>query len=292
MQSRMFVVYCSPSGSTGRVAQIIEAELKRTASASVFSLDLGKEHDWTSTREMIRKAPAEVFLFIGSPVYRDQAVTPVMEFIHALPRVNQGFAVPFVTWGHACSGIALWEMGRALDERGFAPVAGLKVPSVHSLMWAAPQPLGHGHPDPEALSRVAEFTARFRAKLHDRSLRPLELDTLIDQPLELLGPMREKLEAPRVTMPKAVNESKCTQCGICRDECPASAIVLKPYPEVGPSCFDCFNCIRLCPEDAIEPTPSLPEIWDFIRKRAELVNEAPRIRTFLQEGEATSSDIS
>jgi ferredoxin len=285
MQTRVFVVYCSPAGSTRRVAETIEAELKRTTFGSAFSLDLGKEHDGSSIRELIRAAPAEVCLFIGSPVYRDLAVTPIMRFIQSLPRMDRGSAVPFVTWGHACSGIALWEMGRALHERGFTPVGALKVPSLHSLMWSAPEPLGHGDPDPAALRRVSEFTARVCTRLQDGSLRPLGLDALLDQPPERVGAMREKLEAARITMPKAVNEAKCTQCGICRDECPASAIVLQPYPELGTACFDCLNCIRVCPEDAIEPTPSLPEIWDYIRKRAELINEVPRIRTFLEEGE-------
>ncbi len=33
--------------------------------------------------------------------------------------MDGAIAVPFVTWGQACSGVALWQMGSALKEKGF-----------------------------------------------------------------------------------------------------------------------------------------------------------------------------
>ena len=58
-------------------------------------------------------------LFIGSPVYRDVAIAPVINFIEDLPQLEGNYAVPFVTWGQACSGVALWQMSAALIKKGF-----------------------------------------------------------------------------------------------------------------------------------------------------------------------------
>jgi hypothetical protein len=58
-------------------------------------------------------------LFVGSPVYRDAAVPPIMDSIEKLPQMDGAFAVPFVTWGQACSGVALWQMATAFIEQTF-----------------------------------------------------------------------------------------------------------------------------------------------------------------------------
>ena len=50
---------------------------------------------------------------------------------------------------------------------------------------------------------------------------------------------------------RSVDESLCTQCGICRDLCPADAIRLTPYPIFTDACISCYMCVRNCPEQAI-----------------------------------------
>jgi len=51
-----------------------------------------------------------------------------------------------------------------------------------------------------------------------------------------------------------VDESLCTGCGTCVDECPAGALDLEEsYPQVDPDkCIVCFCCQEKCPERAIE----------------------------------------
>lgn len=65
------------------------------------------------------------------------------------------------------------------------------------------------------------------------------------------------------------------------DECPAEAITLDPYPQFATGCFDCFNCIRLCPEQAIEPEITLAQLEERIRKRAEMMSERPYTQIFI-----------
>jgi len=55
------------------------------------------------------------------------------------------------------------------------------------------------------------------------------------------------------SMVPAVDESKCTACGLCGEICQYSAIVsLKTKPLVFPElCHGCLGCLLVCPEDAI-----------------------------------------
>ena len=82
-------------------------------------------------------------------------------------------------------------------------------------------------------------------------------------------------------LPKSVNAEKCSQCGICEEVCPAAAVDINPYPQFNSSCFDCFNCIRLCPEDAIEPAMSMGKIEAHIQERVRTINERPYTQIFL-----------
>jgi ferredoxin len=55
--------------------------------------------------------------------------------------------------------------------------------------------------------------------------------------------------------------------------CPVGAVSLDPWPVFDEQCFDCFSCIRECPEDAIVPSVSLEKIEANIRQRVETFNE-------------------
>ncbi len=106
----------------------------------------------------------------------------------------------------------------------------------------------------------------------------LPLEVLDYQPEEIAKEMKSKLPGPWVIIPKTFQEERCSQCGIYQEACPADAIILSPFPIFDASCFDCFNCIRLCPEDAIEPAVSMDKIHDHIRMRVETLNEKPLTR--------------
>jgi ferredoxin len=149
------------------------------------------------------------------------------------------------------------------------------------MMWGHEEPLGHGHPDAHDDRAVAGLAATLHHRLRTGNARPLALEVLDYQPPARAEDMKRKLSEPWKTTPKTLVTEKCTQCGICRDACPAAAIVMDPYPAVLRGCFDCFSCVRLCPENAWEPETCLPDLWAFIRKRAAVMKERPFTRVFL-----------
>lgn len=275
-----FVGYCSPAGSTRHVAGTIVKELHRQ-NLDVQEFDLGRAANVSAVFDRITESPRKTCLFIGSPVYRDLAVHPIMQFIEALPSTEQCFAVPFVTWGGVSSGIALWQMANALLNKGFAIAGAAKIPAAHSLLWQSSDPLGGGRPNTTDDEAVKQFVEEICTAMNKGGHRGLTLETLDYQPVQKALEMKKKLVEPPPVSIKAVKEDSCTQCGICTEHCPTGALSLNPFPQFGPQCMDCFNCIRECPEQAIEPNVSLWKLEEMIRNRAVLMNEPVRTKTFL-----------
>ena len=282
------IVYMSPNGSTRLVALALADGVSAAgASASISLVDLSI----AKTSEGFPQAPAggsvrasgrdQTCLFIGSPVYFNRAVPPVMNFIEGLPPTDGGWAVPFVTYGKACSGLALWQMARALKAKGYRIAGAMKVQAVHSLMWESGNPVAGGHPDTEELARARDFAEVLSHRLRDGELQDLDLHVLDYNREELKGELQAALEKPWPIMPKAVDGQICTECGVYADGCPVQTITLNPLPEFGDDCIDCFNCVRLCPEEAIASETSLEEIGEMVRRRVLTVNEPPLTEAFL-----------
>lgn len=279
MNYKSFVIYCSPSGTTGHIAKHIEKTLIKLKS-DVLIKDIGRKNDRFFVIEQLKSAKDNICLYIGTPVYGGHAVLPVIAFINELPEPKTSFAVPFVTWGGVCSGVALWEMGKRLLEKGYNLAAALKVGAVHSMLWQSKTPVCHGHPDMDDDKVVTELVIKVHKGLSEANLNRLRLQELDYQP-EMLGAELKKTSTETLMqmLPKrTVNEEKCTQCAICKQECPSDAINMEPYPVFTENCFGCFNCVRLCPENAIEA--DLSSIKEHIRKRKEQINEFPLTKVF------------
>ncbi len=85
-------------------------------------------------------------------------------------------------------------------------------------------------------------------KIPDFKLPPLGGEAITENPT-----IQEMLASKTNFRPK-VDQSLCTGCGTCVDQCPVSALSLKgDFPEVDAgTCITCFCCQELCPEKAIQ----------------------------------------
>ena len=281
-KKKVFIVYFSPAGSTRHVAEVIEKRFL-TLGAEVSSFNLAEcsgDVAMTISRQM-EDSEGKSCLFIGSPVYVSHAVPMVMDCIAGLKENTGAFAVPFITWGGACSGISLYEMGKELINKEFTLLGAAKILALHSLMWQLEDPLGKGHPDADDDRMVEEFVDHINQKLYEDNPKAIKLSDLAYQSEENHKEMETiSLQAAKAHMPKrTIDTELCNQCQVCSDVCPADAVTFTPYPEFGDDCVFCFNCMKRCPEEAINA--DLSEIWQRIKDRAAFFSERPCLQIFL-----------
>jgi ferredoxin/flavodoxin len=278
---KVFIVYFSAAGSTRHVAEIMEKRFKELAAEpSLYDLAENKDLCQTISRQ-IRRLGNDCCLIMGSPVYVSHAAPPIMHCISKLASVDGSYAVPFVTWGGASSGISLFEMARELSRKGFTILGAAKVLAVHSLMWQLENPLGAGHPNSADDKLIEQLVDETYSKMQSGAGEGMELSRLAYQSKEVHAEMEKvTLEMAKAHMPtRGVDEEICNQCEVCTEFCPTDAVTLSPYPVFGEDCVYCFNCMRTCPEGAIKA--DLTEVWERIRDRAAFFKERPHTQIFV-----------
>jgi len=274
-----FIVYCSPAGTTRKVALTIGSTLTEHGQ-SVASYDLSKSIDEAAIYCDIKNVQKDYCLFVGSPVYACHAVPVITRFLSRLPETTAGYAVPFVTWGGVTSGIALYEMAEMLAHKGYAIAGAAKILAAHSLMWQFDHPLGEGHPDEADENLVTQLITEVNDRIASKTVAPLSLSVLNYLPETVREPMTKMdLTSARQSLPqKAVDKNLCTQCNICTAVCPAHAITCEPFPEFNQNCIMCYSCMRFCPERAI--AADFSKLEERLTKRAEGFSEQPRSAIF------------
>lgn len=280
-KKKVFIVYFSPAGSTRHVTEVIEKQFLALG-AEVSSFDLAERSNnaaITISQEM-EASNGKSCLFIGSPVYVSHAVPLVMKCIAGLKENSGAFAVPFVTWGGACSGISLYEMGKELISKKFTLLGAAKILAVHSLMWKLEDPLGKGHPDADDDRIVKELVNYVNQQLHVDNPKGIKLSDMAYQTKENHKEMEKiSLQTAKAHMPqRSIDTELCNQCQICSEVCPTDSIAFTPYPEFDDGCVFCFNCMKQCPEKAINA--DLSEIWQRIKDRATFFSERPYSQIF------------
>ena len=132
--------------------------------------------------------------------------------------------------------------------------------------------------DDRMIEALLETVAGKLKKTDPPTLAPSVLDYQEKSIRDQMAQMSFEKAKSRFPKRKVLKE-RCTQCGVCVENCPVEAIHLTDVPEIGPVCIHCLNCVRLCPESAI--VADLQPVYEHLHERAEKIKERPCTQFFI-----------
>lgn len=176
----------------------------------------------------------EDLVIIAMPVYAGRVPALAVERLKRIPGNHAKCAVVAV-YGNRAYDDALLEMQDVATEMGFRVVAAVSAVAEHSIARV----YATGRPDAEDRKELAAFGAAIINKVEGS-------DTY--KPLALPGnrPYRAGNTGPFPTA-----DERCTDCGTCRELCPADAIPADNLRSVNKeACISCMRCLSVCPTKA------------------------------------------
>lgn len=133
----VFIVF-SPSGHTLIAARKFMSLLEDNG-ISCHMINITKNdkylQDFTITKTLVDDLGEHHLLIPCAPVYAGHCEQNMLRTIRALPRKKEKQipAIPLVTYGGVHSSVALEEMGKALNDKGYIPIMGIKIAAEHTL---------------------------------------------------------------------------------------------------------------------------------------------------------------
>ncbi len=270
---KTLLICFSQTGNTRRIAKCIqEGIVEANSDCNLMTL---KEVNLGDVRSYD-------LVGIGCPVYYLREPFNVGNFLESLPQLDGQHWFVFCTHGNVIGNV-FPSVSKKLSDVN-ATVIGYHHSYANISVPFYPRPsYTSGHPDEHDLNEAI----RFGREIVDRSRLISEgRKDLIPPP----GPVstgewldaakRFSPELLKQVMPKLrINLEKCTECGMCKDQCPVDGIDIAVDPaRMQNPCISCWNCTIVCPVQAIGAD------WE------PLVRMAPdyyrRYRIALEEAEA------
>ena len=190
---------------------------------------------------------------ISVPSYGGRVPGPAVEILCDL-KGNGAKAVLVVVYGNRAIDDTLVELSDVLENSNFTCIAGIQAVAQHSLIPS----FGAGRPDNDDAHELQAFA--------EEILETMKTENY-SKALSFPG-SRPYVEFPGVPL-KPKTTGKCTQCGLCAQECPAHAIPKKnPKLTNNEKCISCMHCVYVCPEHARKISPIMVKVAETKMKKA------------------------
>ncbi len=242
-------VYFSPTGTTKtiikNIAEGMQAEHIKMMDCTIRSKRKGDSFVHSSD-----------IVILATPVYYGRVPEEVVPFLKTLSAENTP-AVLAVVYGNRDYDDALLELHDISVAQGFIPVAGGAFIAEHSYSDSS-RPIAHARPDSDDIGKAQTFGFKIMEKLKKlESLNDLgkihipgNIPYLEPVNLHMIKQVRETLSFTPVT-----DADKCTQCGLCAENCPTVAIDPDNVSKIDKwQCMICFACVKHCPVEAKQMT--------------------------------------
>lgn len=220
----------SPTYGTSHAASLLAEQLEwNIPCENVKKLNL------TTPQERAREYffGSNDLVIVACPVYGGQMppVEKLFENLHG----NQTPCILVACYGNRNYDDTLAQMQKVMARQDFICVGALAciIPHVFS------DKVGAGRPNVDDLSKIAAFANTLKRKF--------EVDTF--EQIQVPGNPDPEVK-PRKDIPKALDNEKCTKCGLCSVSCPVGAINPVSLEIDTSKCINCMRCAFVCPEKA------------------------------------------
>lgn len=235
----------SPTGGTGRAAQIIASEW----SESVMTIDLSDPADDFSKYVF---EPGDVVL-IALPSYGGRVPAVAAERL-SKTRGNSAYCVLLCVYGNRAYEDTMVEMADIAKECGFTVVTAVSAVAEHSIMHQ----FATGRPDGKDAQKLQSYARTI--------LEKIETKMPSDTP-QVSGNRPYKKFGGVGLVPKATGN--CTKCGLCRKQCPVQAIGSNDEMRADPGkCISCMRCVVKCPNSARKVNAGMVAAASLAMKKA------------------------
>jgi ferredoxin/flavodoxin len=235
IQSLKLVCF-SPTGTTKAIIQGVARGINQS---TVELIDITKPN---ARKQQLQTSENEL-LVVAVPVYVGRVPALLIEWLHAIKARNTP-AVCIVVYGNREYDDALLELKDIMTKRGCIPVACAAYIGEHSFSNSE-TPIAAARPDANDLNH-AELFGR---KINEKLLSISSVDHITDINVPGAYPYRGDSKTWIVDF-IAIN-NKCSQCGVCAEECPVGAIDLEnSILRDKEKCILCCACIKCCPQNA------------------------------------------
>lgn len=218
----------SPTGGTKQVADIIT----KVWGMSVNEIDLtNAKTDYTALS--LKKEDIAV---IAIPSYGGRVPSLAADRISKI-RGNQAQCVIVCVYGNRAYEDTLIELKDIAEKSGFKVIAAVAAIAEHSIMhqYAA------GRPDTQDKQELQDFAEKILEKINSGVAETSTMQIPGNYPYKKAGGVG--------LVPKADN--KCTNCGLCAENCPAQAISKENLKAAdSKKCISCMRCVVKCPQSA------------------------------------------
>jgi ferredoxin len=285
MAESVQALFFSPTGGTQKILSTIAKSMDLDEKPSI-DLTLRK------SREAFTGEVVGDIVLVGSPVYAGTIPYPFLESLVHLDGRGK-WAVPIAVYGNRSADSMIEEMVKVLREDGFNILAAATFISKHSYA-VQDHPWGVGRPDEKDLTIAAEFGRRVAEKVRSDRTEITVSNKLSarwwgfltpdpshgDQIVEVLPEGYHKRVVDRIKWMWTIDSSQrgeCTQCGICANSCPTSALDGDTLEIDEDLCLRCAACVDRCPNNVMKlvfsDKPDAKKIFAGIDKAMEARKE-------------------
>lgn len=207
--------------------------------SAVELIDITKPN---ARKQQLQTAENEL-LIVAVPVYVGRVPALLNKWLHTIKARNTP-TVCIVVYGNREYDDALLELKNIMIKRGCIPIACAAYIGEHSFS-SSETPIAVARPDVSDLNHAELFGRKINEKVLSISL----INNISDINIPGNYPYRGDTKTWIVDFIE-IND-KCSQCGVCANECPVGAIDLENSSLLDKEkCILCCACIKRCPQNA------------------------------------------